>query len=259
MEVPDTVTRYLSSGFARAGDLIAWWRSRRGDWCVVVRYDPEPRFELGVFPESGNWAHDLNGATLDRDGLARMLAHDHFGTDWRDDPEAATRLQEAATEPTQPGSRTTLIALDAARFEADFLFLPPDAARDPAVIWTRCRESVATQAHTIQAIDTLFADMDANPPNRSALNGAETVAADLFRKTVDVAARYKASLPWWLAAAGHSAGVGLLTPVEVRFVARHADALRRGLVAFDDVDALLSLIEAAAARGDWVAGWEPGT
>lgn len=268
-ERPPRVAEYLASGYARPGELLAWWRNRRGEWCVLVRYQgaPDTRFELGVFPETvGSWADQLNGATLDTAALARALetGGDLYDTDWRSAPGIEAILRQALQDhrdDTRPPGRTALFALDAARFEAGYLFLPHDAAGAPDLLWERCRNECAGVAHTIQAVDTFFADLDANPPDRSALTGDESVAADTFRKTVDVAARHRGALPWWLEAAGRmgGAGVGLLSPPEVRLVARHAGALRRWLAALDDADALLARVEAAAARGDWVVGWEPGT
>lgn len=93
--VPEQVRRYLDTGHARSGELLAWWRNPRGDFCVLVRYasTPQPLFEIGVFPPVvGHWGHDLNGLRCDLPQLVdALMGEGFFGAEWgRGHPVVAT-------------------------------------------------------------------------------------------------------------------------------------------------------------------------
>lgn len=136
---PPAIARFVASGYARPGEMWAWWRLPNGDFCLLVRHaqGTDTDFELSVFPEgSGSWANDANGFTL---GTAELAAAALRGTALRNvawptqgDARArvAERLARMAARPGLaragyvPNSRTALFRLAAAPFEETWLRLP---------------------------------------------------------------------------------------------------------------------------------------
>jgi len=314
---PAEIERYLQSGHARTGDLIAWWRSPRGDFCVLVRYaiTPQVEFELGVFPAVvGHWGHDLNGLTCGLADLQRALSGSGFaGAEWGvGNPIVANirmALSVAKAQPSTPScerarpSRSAVFLLDGERFERDWLYLPTqlDPAwweprrqqiaadselaelamelaidfQTPAVatfnatpamgplLWALCHRECASDSVLADSSDSLFADLEAQPPAWSTLSAAAQPAWSTLLAMVDCSAHRRAMLPWWLqAAASHSAAsVGLLSAIDCRLLHRFASelhALFGGHLAQADIAARLLMCERAAAANDWVLGWEAG-
>jgi hypothetical protein len=154
---PAEVQRYLQSDHARAGNLIAWWRGPRGDYCVLVRYatTPQAKFELGVFPAVvGHWGHDLNGLTCDLADLQRALAGNGFtGAEWgAGNPVIASiqaaldagQTKQAAPSPERARpNRSVLFLLDGERFERDCRYLPTQL--DPSW-WEMRRQEIAADS-----------------------------------------------------------------------------------------------------------------
>lgn len=143
---------------------------------------------------------------------------------------------------------------------ADSVTLPPMLA---PVLFVLCATDCSEDAFVIERTDHYFGDLEAI----ELLAGASpntAVAWHLFRRCVDVAGNDRPRLPRWLQAfcRTRASSVGLLTPAEARSVASargELEVLLSGKADVGDTRALLDLIAAAAAHGQWVLGFEPGS
>lgn len=212
-------------------------------------------------------------------------------------------LPRIAAPPAVAGSvtpsRTAIRVLDGPRFERDWLYLPvrvdgdwwqlraaravseqalaggslpltdvesgkvwPQAAGP--LLWSLCCSDCSIASMQAGAADTLFSDLEAQPPNWEALAPAVQMAWFELLLLVDVSTHRRSALPWWLQAlaAERSASVGLLGPAAARLLSRHAPELRRLFAEnrlLDDINSILELAGTAAADSHWLVGWEPGT
>lgn len=324
--LPEMVRHYLDGGHGRPGELVAQWRNRKGDHCVLVLYQrvPVPMFELGVFPPVGHWGHDLNGAIYSLAEVGQVVSGERafYGADFGDDTQALATIRSwLATLTATPvkrqviesvlrlrSSRTALYSLDGARFEHDFLFLPQQVPLDwwretqalaatdgdlhecieelPAgaiteyptsvslgagtgmVVWARSAIQCAATMTAIDELDTLFADLAAQPIDDQRFTPQTRTAYGLMRGAIDVAGLRRAQRPWWLdaLAAQTTASIGLLAPHELRHIARHRDDMSAVLNTSEipqamraDLDTVLTAITQAAAADRWLIGIEPGT
>lgn len=318
--IPDAVQRYLDSGYARRGELVGWWRSPGGDWCVLVCYasSPVPLFEIGIFASGiGHWGHDLHGHTCTRSELDQALCGAGFyRAEWGEDGLVVAWLRErlqrsallmpprtATRGPARP-SRSGVFLLDGERFEREWLNLPArvdarwweprrqriaadsdllelasviniDCAQPQNVplnlgvdagplLWSLCHEECARESVLAESSDTLFADLESQPPPWRDLAVAAQPAWNILLAMIDIGARQRRFLPWWLKAAAEqsTASVGLLSPLDTRRLLPSASELQ-GLFATHaaqlDIASRLQLCARAAQGGHWVLGWEPGT
>ncbi|GBO56137.1 hypothetical protein APA_4467 [Pseudanabaena sp. lw0831] len=154
---------------------------------------------------------------------------------------------------------------DSVKTEGDRVILSRSASR---IILEMCKADCVVSEYEIQAKDTFFADLAANPPQLAEISDRIQVAWQLFNKVVDTSVIHRKHLPWWLneAAYGSCAYTGLLNPLETQLVNESNDDLRQLLIAGlnsqseqEDAHKLLSVIANAAITNQWVLGWEYGT
>lgn len=125
-----------------------------------------------------------------------------------------------------------------------------------------CLSDCVVDACTISATDFYFADLSARKVDLSALSPEARMAWPIWLQIVDIAGLKRTQLPWWQDACARlrSSATGLVTPSEVRLIARHRIELEHflgGCANQRDTRDLLDLIAAAAAGDQWVLGWEP--
>lgn len=125
----------------------------------------------------------------------------------------------------------------------------------------------AEDKHQVYSVDVLFADLAAGPPRFAPADGALTQAFALWLAIADPNGQRRPQLPWWLRdAANARACAGLLSPPEVRELARWLDPLLAALAGAaggthggTDQRAIADLVRRAAAAGHWILGWEPSS
>lgn len=125
----------------------------------------------------------------------------------------------------------------------------------------------ADAKHQVDSVDVLFADLAAGPPRFAPADAALTQAFTLWLGIADPNGQRRGQLPWWLReGAADRAHAGLLSPPEVRELARWLDPLLAALAGAPggthsgtDQRAIADLVRRGAAAGHWIVGWEPSS
>lgn len=115
-------------------------------------------------------------------------------------------------------------------------------------------------------VDAPFSDLAAQPPAAATLTPALLQALALWLAIADPQGRRPTHRPAWLQATAHGrACAGLLSPPEVRELARWLDDLLPLLMSAAgarssgrDLQSIAAVVRTAAAAGHWLLGWEPG-
>jgi len=288
------VAQFEASAFRPAGVLLAAWRSARGEVCVLHRRDGR-QLQLDVLPDSGNYGHDLHGYSIIADGLHALTAAggNPDQAEIGNDPQFRAALREILVPAVQAvqglASRSMLIALDAAVFEAGFAYrsggvlqaadwqaiadraraLPAlaeelaactpatgDVPLDPArarLILSLCLAECTRAVHLFN-FERHFADLDVRHAEALVPLARETLG--MYRRLAGAAA-----LPDWMEIAardGHRSG--LLEPGAVRWLAPRIGTLLAGIPgAAAEAGPVTILIGEAAAAGNWLMGLEPAS
>ena len=185
------------------------------------------------------------------------MSRDLLIADWNAMMERGLRLNGEVAEIIEE------LQPDSIKTEGDRVIIPKSATR---IILEICKADCIVSEYEIQATDTFFADLAANPPELKAISERLETAWKLFNKVVDTSALYHQNLPWWLEQAASCAYAGLLNPSEAQVIYESHQELEQlvvsGLVSqsqHQDAQQLLSLISNAAISNNWVLGWEYGT
>lgn len=295
----DLLQYFENSAFCPPGGRIAAWRNRAGELCALHRRDAHT-LELNVIPGNRQFGHDLHGYTLSlADLLQRLRASQALPmADFAEAAELGPLLlrqltPEPARTPRLSASRASLIALDAARFEAQFMFR---GAIWSGPTWRAMLERAARHTSLREELDELRNDPSEGPsllPNapqsRLLLElcvmecGTGSYALDheaqfrdwachddrkvplplldafaTLQGWLDVEGARRSGLPPWLdQATRHRLSVGLATPGLVRFLAPRWPDLGAHLEAHHDLSGMSELLTAAAGRGDYVLALAP--
>jgi hypothetical protein len=132
------------------------------------------------------------------------------------------------------------------------------------MLWALCHEECLRESVQAQSSDTLFADIESHPPDWRGLSIGTRPAWNTLLALVDIAARRRDALPWWLQAAAEysTASIGLLGPSDTRRLSQCATELLDLFVdrpEQPDIAACLKLCSRAAQESHWLLGWEAGT